>query len=618
MRLLSATVFLLSCAAALAVGTVDFGGLPSKINEYLRTKTITPELEETFELLRQRKTLKTYSTALNMKLLDGLNEKEANKAVCDTCLSIASTILSWIDAGDSREVIVEKYVDLCITMNINSPTVCRATAEIRVDLGVWMYTAKNSTQYPITPEDICGYSYYSSGCWVGGPQYEWTLDLSFLGPKPTPETPQLPDPGAPTLKVLQFTDVHIDPNYQVGGNAECGDLNCCRADQGAPATPEAAAGYWGDYRDCDTPYHAFQDMLTQAATHTDLAYIIFTGDVIDHGTWATSTETNTNAIIYAMTALLNQFPNLKILPIVGNHESHPTHNFVADNPEIPSNISTGWLYSLADYIWSSWIPNASETILKGGFYSYEVNPSLKVIALNNIFCYNLNWWLLYENVDPAGQLMWFAQELLAAEQNGQKVHILAHIPGSSDCMPNWQTQFLRILDRFENTIVAMFHGHTHNEHLNIYYDPNDRSRPTGVGFVGGSGTAFSNVNPNYRIYTIDGDYQGSSYRVLDHETWSFNLTEANLNGPDIPPVWSKLYSFKDAFGLSSLLPQDLNDFVARLATDPDLQDLYYRYYWTAGDPSLAKPCDDACRRNLVCEIVRTTQGDDSKCTDFLP
>jgi sphingomyelin phosphodiesterase len=145
------------------------------------------------------------------------------------------------------------------------------------------------------------------------------------------------------MKVLQLTDIHVDPNYLPGGNAECEDHNCCRVDQGEPINASAAAGYWGDYRDCDTPYHAFENMLQQATSHDvmtyfhfnyiknitkflkDLAYIIFTGDIIDHGRWATSIATNRNTIIYAMTAMLNAFPSVKILPIFGNHEPHPTH-----------------------------------------------------------------------------------------------------------------------------------------------------------------------------------------------------------------------------------------------------------------------------------------------------
>jgi Acid sphingomyelin phosphodiesterase C-terminal region len=65
-------------------------------------------------------------------------------------------------------------------------------------------------------------------------------------------------------------------------------------------------------------------------------------------------------------------------------------------------------------------------------------------------------------------------------------------------------------------------------------------------------------------------------QVLDHETWSFNLTEANMAGQDVLPNWQKLYSFRETFGLDSLLPQELDQFVKRLATDTQLQDLYYR------------------------------------------
>jgi hypothetical protein len=60
----------------------------------------------------------------------------------------------------------------------------------------------------------------------------------------------------------------VDPNYVPGGNAVCDDLNCCRFDQGLPANSSAEAGYWGDYRDCDTPYHAFEDMVRQAASQS--------------------------------------------------------------------------------------------------------------------------------------------------------------------------------------------------------------------------------------------------------------------------------------------------------------------------------------------------------------
>lgn len=59
--------------------------------------------------------------------------------------------------------------------------------------------------------------------------------------------------------------------------------------------------------------------------------------------------------------------------------------------------------------------------------------------------------------------------------------------------------------------MAQFHGHTHLEHFNLFYSADDPTRAISAGFVGGSATAFGGDNPNYRIYYVDGDYDGSSY-----------------------------------------------------------------------------------------------------------
>lgn len=48
--------------------------------------------------------------------------------------------------------------------------------------------------------------------------------------------------------------------------------------------------------------------------------------------------------------------------------------------------------------------------------------------------------------------------------------------------------------------------------------------------------------------------------VLDHETWIFNLTEAN-QAPDSPVKWFKEYSFKEFYQIPDLSPDTLNDMV---------------------------------------------------------
>jgi sphingomyelin phosphodiesterase len=70
------------------------------------------------------------------------------------------------------------------------------------------------------------------------------------------------------LKVLQLTDFHVDTEYTPGNDASCGEEICCRAEHGLPSNSDDAAGYWGDYRDCDMPVHTFENLVQQAATHT--------------------------------------------------------------------------------------------------------------------------------------------------------------------------------------------------------------------------------------------------------------------------------------------------------------------------------------------------------------
>lgn len=61
--------------------------------------------------------------------------------------------------------------------------------------------------------------------------------------------------------------------------------------------------------------------------------------------------------------------------------------------------------------------------------------------------------------------------------------------------------------------------------------------------------------------------------VVDHETWIMNLKEANLYDY---PIWYKLYSKRLAFQIPSLLPQELDSLVNKMAENQTIFDLYYR------------------------------------------
>lgn len=72
--------------------------------------------------------------------------------------------------------------------------------------------------------------------------------------------------------------------------------------------------------------------------------------------------------------------------------------------------------------------------------------------------------------------------------------------------------------RYESTIAGFFYGHTHNDQFMIFYDPDDPQRAYHVGYVAQSQTPFHDLNPGYKVYIVDGDYEDSSYvrLVLNH------------------------------------------------------------------------------------------------------
>lgn len=196
-------------------------------------------------------------------------------------------------------------------------------------------------------------------------------------------------------------------------------------------------------------------------------------------------------------------------------------------PEIADpELSSAWLYDDADVQWSKWLPaEVSSTIRRGGYYTTLARPGLRIVSMNMNYCYTFNWWTLYKSQDPASSLLWLRGILEEAEKAGEKVHILSHIPpGNEDCWSIWSGEFAKIINRFESTVAVQLYGHTHHEEFKIFYDQvDDVNRPVNVAFVAGSLTSFSNLNPSYRIYTVDGPRVGASwvshaflYRIMAH------------------------------------------------------------------------------------------------------
>ncbi|XP_049533199.1 sphingomyelin phosphodiesterase-like [Anopheles darlingi] len=530
---------------------------------------------------------------------------------CGICRGFGGSLLEFRREGATREEVFETAAELCAMLDLQAPDICRGLIDLNID--PILYIIDNRPELPIG--SVCAVVFQSGACDLNDENFSsWSVDIDPNGTPVTASKSGTAQRGPNDLKIVQITDLHFDPNYRTGYNADCGAPACCRESQGIPENPAAGAGPWGDYRACDTPWNAVEDIIDRAAEdHPDADFIYHTGDIIDHGIWETSIGYNVRSINQVIQKLRTSFPDKPVYNILGNHEAHPTNVYELGEISRP-DFSTNWLYHLSADLWSAWLPRATEqTIRLGGYYTALVRPGFRVIALNNNDCYTFNWWILYQPDALRNQLQWLHDVLLQAERAGEKVHILSHLPVSSDCFSVWQREYRRVLERFRDTVSAQFHGHTHKDEFNVFYAAEDPQYAVAVAWNGGSGTAHTNVNPNYVVYYVNPE----TYEVTDFESYAYNLTAANLE-PNQRPEWFRMYSFQEEFGLSDLSPAGIDELIQRLGTPDGREELqrYWEYKVKLADASLAIGCDENCLLNHLCEIVSNQADDNRKCQEL--
>jgi len=529
---------------------------------------------------------------------------EARDLTCDACIVGAEAIIDLILIGANIELIEEAALVVCDIFEIEDHEVCRGA--------IWNYAPQ--LQYILSKRRVRGGEVCAivlgQGCGAFDEVNSWTVDLPGVE-KPPVIPPSLPPTGSPTGKVLQISDIHLDLSYTQGSLAACGLPNCCMNVSGVAELPEDAAQYWGDYR-CDLPHWTFKHVLEhiKAEHGEEFEYIMVTGDYPAHDVWLQSRQGNLAHSKKVFDLLKEVFPSTLVFPSVGNHESFPCNNYPTSSVDGYDNPT--WLYATLGEYFSSWLtPEALDQFSLDGFYSMDFNDALRIIAINSNFCINYNFFLFLGWEDPASELSWLAEELLAAEAQGKKVHILSHVPsGSGGCLGAWGREFSKIINRFEGTVMAQFYGHTHSDEFQIFYDPEDTSRATGISFIAPSVTTIGHTNPAYRIYTVDSGYEGASYRILDHETYVFNLTAANLAGENNEPSWYKLYTATQDLEMESLFPQDWDNLVRRMWVDDELFGKFMRYYnqdTTTG----------GSKHGVLCYLLTTSNLDKSKCEEIL-
>ncbi|XP_058161802.1 sphingomyelin phosphodiesterase [Dasypus novemcinctus] len=524
---------------------------------------------------------------------------------CPACHLLFSTIDIVLKMETNVARVGSLAIKVCNVLKIVPPAVCQSAVQLFEDdmVEVWIRSV-------LKPSEACGLLVGSScGRWdIFAP---WNVSLPDV-PKPPPQPPRPPAPGAPVSRVLCLTDLHWDHDYLEGMDPDCTDPLCCRRGSGLPPASRPGAGYWGEYSKCDLPLRTLESLLSGLGPAGPFDMVYWTGDIPAHDIWLQSRQDQLRALT-TVTALVRKFLGpVPVYPAVGNHESTPVNSFPP--PFIEGNRSSHWLYEAMAEAWEPWLPaEALRSLRTGGFYSLSPRPGLRLISLNMNFCSRENFWLLINSTDPAGQLQWLVGELQAAEDRGDKVHIIGHIP-PGHCLKSWSWNYYRIVARYENTLAGQFFGHTHVDEFEVFYDEETLSRPLAVAFLAPSATTYIGLNPGYRVYQIDGNYSGTSHVVLDHETYILNLTQANV--PGATPKWQRLYKARETYGLPNALPAAWHDLVYRLWGDKQLFQTFWFLYHKGHPPK--EPCGEPCRLATLCAQLSARSDSPALCRHLVP
>ncbi|RWS25560.1 sphingomyelin phosphodiesterase-like protein [Leptotrombidium deliense] len=562
-------------------------------------KNTTPEIWDPKTL---HETLFTVLIQSNRtKLLEDVVNGVDSSMTCHACQLTIDVGLKLLFSEKEFSVL---FSAVCELLKIEVSSVCKGLSALYSPQLFYIFkhtklSAKEMCSLLIGPNCLPKQDYMKS-------QSFWQLDISTknktsqanAGLYKQFQTGWIPSLHPPPLlraavrRVLHLSDVHVDPNYSQGKFANCDEPLCCNDDSTGNAH-STIAGYWGSYGKCDNPAHTIDAALSYVSESEQFDYVMYTGDISPHRIWNISRSEVMNNARYVTNLFAKYFPNTKFFfPVVGNHESVPVNMFPP--PESSNPFSMNWLFDELYNQWQRWIPESSaQTFKYGGYFSRNVTRQLRVIVLNTNFCARLNFWQLLNANDPGKQLKWLSQELQSAEDARQSVHIIGHIaPDRLQCSVVWLHNYLRILERYNETIKAQFFGHTHFDEIRIYESPSTKQAMS-VAFIGGSLTTYENVNPMFRTYSL-----GDKSVIDDFETFYFNLSLANAIGSKRPPVWIKEYSAKRDYNMKSLLPSQFDSFLRNMRTNNSLFNKYYNHYTRHSD-AWPKVCDDHCKNNIL-------------------
>ena len=165
-----------------------------------------------------------------------------------------------------------------------------------------------------------------------------------------------------------------------------------------------------------------------------------------------------------------------------------------------------------------------------------------------------------------------------------------------------------LANRFRNTIVGQFFGHTHNDEFEVIPSLLKNQGPAGVLNVAPSLTTYSNKNPSFRVIEFD---SVTKKMVNIHQ---YRLPLYKYNNSTAKPTFEKAYSMKEEYGLPDLSSKSFQVIAESLKNSTSFTQKFYANFMSQYSFQ-AKNCGQSCQQNLYCKLTNDVLDDYVKCLD---
>lgn len=422
------------------------------------------------------------------------------------------------------------------------------------------------------------------------------------------------------ISALMISDIHFDPFHDPSKAPLLAQTPVSQWESvlTSPPSPEQQQAFDALQKQCgargvDTPYPLLRSALdAMRAKQPDPQFITLTGDLIAH-----SFDCRFNALVHSaapeayadfaantmqfvVDQLRSAYPGVPIYISLGNNDT-PCGDYRLDpDSAFLARTATTIADALPDYARS----RAAAEFRTGGYYSVTMAPPMldtRIIVLNDLFLVpKYRSCAGAENPAPAAaEVAWLGQQLAQAQQDGQNVWVIGHIPpgidpystvkkfrnvcgGESPVLFLVSTQIDDLLMQYSDIVRLGLFAHTHMDEMRLLAP--EGSTP------GASATNTVPLKLVPSVSPVDGNNPSFTVAQVDPVTAALRDYDVFVasNQTGIGTTWSEEYDYATAYHEPAFSAAAVGDLIAQFQRDPKAEtgpsQQYIRSYFK-GDAS---------------------------------